>query len=62
MLVACGRLDLVHMSLDSRLRAVGFCPLPSGMRGEKEITEWLDPIVETLHVLGLAVVLYSIPP
>lgn len=48
------------MSLDSLLSAIQDLPLSSAMRGETDATEWLFPIVETVHVLMLALVFGSI--
>jgi len=48
------------MSVESLLRVVESWPLAVAMRGETESTEWLFPIVETLHVVALSIVFGSI--
>jgi hypothetical protein len=48
------------MSLDSILNYVQSLPLSAAVRGEYAGSEWLFPIVETLHVLTLTVVFGSI--
>jgi hypothetical protein len=48
------------MSLESLLTAIQNLPLAAAIRGESVGTEWLFPIIETLHVLTLTVVFGSI--
>jgi hypothetical protein len=48
------------MNVESLLRAVESWPVAVAMRGETESTEWLFPIVETLHVVALSIVFGSI--
>jgi hypothetical protein len=48
------------MSLESLVTAIQNLPLAGAMRGESAGSEWLFPIVETLHVLTLTVVFGSI--
>jgi hypothetical protein len=48
------------MSLQSLVTAIQNLPLSGAMRGETAGTEWLFPIVETIHVLTLTVVFGSI--
>jgi hypothetical protein len=48
------------MSVGSLLNAIQDLPLSAAMRGESAGTEWLFPIVETVHVLMLAIVFGSI--
>ena len=48
------------MMLDSLMKSVEAWPIALAMRGETESTEWLFPIVETLHVVALSIVFGSI--
>jgi hypothetical protein len=48
------------MSLDRLLLWIQQLPLSSAIRGETAGTEWLFPIIETVHVLTLTVVFGSI--
>jgi uncharacterized protein DUF6644 len=48
------------MSLDSLLMWIQDLPLAAAVRGETAGSEWLFPIIETLHVLTLTVVFGSI--
>ena len=48
------------MNLDTFLTWIEDLPLSSAIRGASAGTEWLFPIIETLHVLTLAVVFGSI--
>jgi hypothetical protein len=48
------------MSVDSLLNAIQNLPLSAAVRGETAGSEWLFPIIETLHVLTLTVVFGSI--
>ena len=48
------------MSVDSLLQAVEAWPISLAMRGETPGTDWLFPIVETLHVIALTIVVGSI--
>jgi hypothetical protein len=48
------------MSLDSLLLWIQDLPLAAAVRGETAGSEWLFPIIETLHVLTLTVVFGSI--
>jgi hypothetical protein len=48
------------MSPDSIVTAIQNLPLAAAMRGETAGSEWLFPIVETIHVLTLTVVFGSI--
>lgn len=48
------------MSVDSILDAIQALPLSAMVRGETAGTEWLFPIIETVHVLTLTVVFGSI--
>ena len=48
------------MTLESLMKVVESWPLAAAMRGETESTEWLFPIVETLHVVALSLVFGSI--
>ena len=45
------------MSVAELLSAVEAWPISAAMRGELPGTEWLFPIVETLHVMALAIVI-----
>jgi hypothetical protein len=53
-------LDLLHLNPETLLKSVEAWPLAVAMRGETESTEWLFPIVETLHVVALSIVFGSI--
>jgi hypothetical protein len=48
------------MSLDSFVLWIQNLPLAGAMRGDIEGSEWLFPIVETIHVLTLTIVFGSI--
>jgi len=48
------------MSLGPLMSAIQGLPLSGAMRGESAGTEWLFPIVETVHVLTLTIVFGSI--
>jgi hypothetical protein len=48
------------MNLTSLLTTIQSWPLSGAMRGELPGTEWLFPIVETLHVVALTIVVGSI--
>jgi hypothetical protein len=48
------------MHLDSLLQWIQNLPIASAVRGETEGSEWLFPIIETLHVLTLTIVFGSI--
>ena len=48
------------MSLSALMSAIQDLPLSAAMRGESAGTEWLFPIVETVHVLTLTIVFGSI--
>jgi hypothetical protein len=48
------------MSLHTLLTHVETWPIAAAVRGELPGTEWLFPIIETLHVMALTVVLGSI--
>jgi hypothetical protein len=48
------------MSVDSLLQSIQASPVAAAIRGEMPGTEWLFPIVETLHVIALTVVVGSI--
>ena len=48
------------MSLDSLLTSIQNLPLAAAMRGETAGSEWLFPIIETVHVLALTQVFGSI--
>ncbi|MGH8232343.1 MAG: DUF6644 family protein, partial [Steroidobacteraceae bacterium] len=45
---------------DALLKGIEAWPISSAMRGELPGSEWLFPIVETLHVMALSVVVGSI--
>ena len=48
------------MNIEAVLKGIEALPISSAMRGEVEGSEWLFPIVETLHVMALTVVVGSI--
>jgi hypothetical protein len=48
------------MSLAELLNIIGDWPISAAMRGETPGTEWLFPIVETLHVMAFTIVVGSI--
>jgi hypothetical protein len=48
------------MSIDALLQSIQAPPVAAAIRGELPGTEWLFPIVETLHVMALTVVVGSI--
>jgi hypothetical protein len=48
------------MSIDALLRSIEALPLSAAVRGELPGSEWLFPIIETLHVMALTVVVGSI--
>jgi len=48
------------MSVDALLAVIEAWPISAAMRGEMPGTEWLFPIVETLHVMALTIVVGSI--
>ncbi|HWJ35602.1 MAG TPA: DUF6644 family protein [Steroidobacteraceae bacterium] len=48
------------MSLAELLTALEDWPISAAMRGETPGTEWLFPIVETLHVMALTIVVGTI--
>ena len=48
------------MNIEPLLKAVESWPVAIAMRGETERTEWLFPIVETLHVVALTIVVGTI--
>jgi hypothetical protein len=48
------------MSIAALLTTIRDWPLSAAVRGEFPGTEWLFPIVETLHVMSLAIVVGSI--
>jgi len=48
------------MNIETLLKGIEALPISSAMRGEIEGSEWLFPIVETLHVMALSVVVGSI--
>jgi hypothetical protein len=48
------------MTIAQLLAAVDSSPIAAAMRGELPGTEWLFPIIETLHVMALAIVVGSI--
>lgn len=48
------------MSLDSLVAQIQDWPLSAAIRGEMPGTEWLFPIVETLHILMFSIVFGSI--
>jgi hypothetical protein len=48
------------MSIDALLKSVEALPLAQALRGELPGTDWLFPIIETLHVMALTVVVGSI--
>jgi hypothetical protein len=48
------------MSLEALLAIVEAWPISAAMRGEMPGTEWLFPIIETLHVMALTLVVGSI--
>ncbi len=48
------------MSIDALLQSIQASPVAEAIRGELPGTEWLFPIVETLHVIALTIVVGSI--
>lgn len=48
------------MSIDALLRSIEELPVSAAVRGELPGSEWLFPIIETLHVMALTVVVGSI--
>jgi hypothetical protein len=48
------------MSVAALLAAIEAWPISAAMRGEMPGTEWLFPIIETLHVMALTIVVGSI--
>ena len=48
------------MSIDALLQSIQASPVAAAIRGELPGTEWLFPIVETLHVIALTLVVGSI--
>ena len=48
------------MTIAELLTAVEAWPISAAMRGEQPGTEWLFPIIETLHVMALTLVVGSI--
>jgi hypothetical protein len=48
------------MSLDTVLKGIEALPVSAAVRGEVDGSEWLFPIIETLHVMALSVVVGSI--
>jgi len=48
------------MTIATLLATIEAWPISAAMRGELPGTEWLFPIVETLHVMALALVVGSI--
>ena len=48
------------MNIEPLLKAVEAWPVAAAMRGETASTEWLFPIIETLHVVALTIVVGSI--
>jgi hypothetical protein len=48
------------MSIDALLQSIQASPVAEAIRGEMPGTEWLFPIVETLHVIALTIVVGSI--
>jgi hypothetical protein len=48
------------MTVGELLAAVEAWPISAAMRGELPGTEWLFPIIETLHVMALTIVVGSI--
>jgi hypothetical protein len=48
------------MSIAALLAAIQAWPISAAMRGETPGTEWLFPIIETLHVMSLTLVVGSI--
>ena len=48
------------MSVEALLAIIEAWPISAAMRGETPGTEWLFPIVETLHVMALTIVVGSI--
>ena len=48
------------MSIEALLAIIEAWPISAAMRGETPGTEWLFPIIETLHVMALTLVVGSI--
>ena len=48
------------MNVADALSALSAWPISAAMRGETPGTEWLFPIVETLHVMALSIVFGSV--
>jgi hypothetical protein len=48
------------MNIQAVLKTIEALPISAAMRGEVDGSEWLFPIVETLHVMALSVVVGSI--
>jgi hypothetical protein len=48
------------MSIDALLQSIQASPVAAAIRGELPGTQWLFPIVETLHVMALTLVVGSI--
>jgi hypothetical protein len=53
-------MDIVRMTITPLLLAVRDWPISAAIRGDVAGTEWLFPIVETLHVVSLTIVVGSI--
>jgi hypothetical protein len=51
---------ILRMSIAQLLSTIEGWPISAALRGETPGTEWLFPIVETLHVMALAIVFGSI--
>jgi hypothetical protein len=51
---------MTHMDIDSLVAAIHDMTLSGAIRGDIPGTEWLFPIIETIHVLCLTVVFGSI--
>jgi hypothetical protein len=48
------------MSIEALLKSVEALPISAAVRGELPGTDWLFPIIETLHVMALTLVVGSI--
>jgi hypothetical protein len=48
------------MSIDALLKSIEALPVSAAVRGELPGTDWLFPIIETLHVMALTLVVGSI--
>jgi hypothetical protein len=58
--IDCIHLVDVRVSAATLFAAVEAWPIAAAVRGETPGTEWLFPIVETVHVMALAIVMGSI--